>query len=74
MGPFLRRMRRTFDYAEYGGAPLLGLNGVCTVCHGSSSSKAIRNAIWAAEKGVDHHINEHIVDALSDSAPALSEG
>jgi glycerol-3-phosphate acyltransferase PlsX len=73
MGPFLRRMRRTFDYAEYGGAPLLGLNGVCTVCHGSSSPKAIRSAIWAAEKGVDHHINEHIADALSESAPSLSE-
>jgi glycerol-3-phosphate acyltransferase PlsX len=73
MGPFLRRMRRTFDYAEYGGAPLLGLDGVCTVCHGSSSPKAIKNAIWAAEQGVDHHINERIVDALSKSAPSLSE-
>jgi len=73
MGPFLRRMRRTFDYAEYGGAPLLGLAGVCTVCHGSSSPKAIRNAIWAAEQGVDHHINEHIVEALNQSAPSLLE-
>jgi glycerol-3-phosphate acyltransferase PlsX len=64
MGPFLRRMRRTFDYAEYGGAPLLGLDGMCMICHGASSPRAIRNAIWASERGYDHHVNRKIVDAL----------
>lgn len=64
MGPFLRRMRRTFDYAEYGGAPLLGLDGMCMICHGSSSPKAIRNAIWASERGYDRHVNSKIVEAL----------
>lgn len=48
MTPFLRRLRNTFDYSEYGGAPLLGVNGVCIVCHGSSSPKAIKNAITVA--------------------------
>lgn len=73
MGPFLRRMKKTFDYAEYGGAPLLGLAGVCTVCHGASSPKAIRNAIWASKQGVDHHINEEIAAALSQGTPSLAE-
>ncbi|MEW5700643.1 MAG: phosphate acyltransferase PlsX [Candidatus Zixiibacteriota bacterium] len=69
MGPFLRRMKKTFDYAEYGGAPLLGLDGVCMICHGSSSSRAIKNAIWAAAKSADHHVNQHIVEALAEYAP-----
>jgi glycerol-3-phosphate acyltransferase PlsX len=70
MGPFLRRMRRTFDYAEYGGAPLLGLNGLVVICHGSSSAKAIKNAIWSAANGAEHHVNQHIIDALASYKPA----
>jgi len=46
--PFLRRLRRTLDYAETGGAPLLGLNGIVFVCHGSSSARAITNAVALA--------------------------
>jgi len=64
MGPFLRRMRRTFDYAEYGGAPLLGLDGMCMICHGSSSPKAIKNAIWAVERGFDGRVNDRIVEGI----------
>jgi glycerol-3-phosphate acyltransferase PlsX len=64
MGPFLRRMKKTFDYTEYGGAPLLGLDGHCMICHGSSTPKAIKNAIWAVERGFDRHVNEHIVEAM----------
>jgi glycerol-3-phosphate acyltransferase PlsX len=45
-----RRFRRRLDYAEYGGAPLLGVAGVCFVCHGRSSAKAIRNAILMAHR------------------------
>jgi phosphate acyltransferase len=40
-----RRFRRRVDYAEYGGAPLVGLNGLCVVGHGRSSAKAVRNAV-----------------------------
>lgn len=69
MGPFLRRMKKTFDYAEYGGAPLLGLDGVCLICHGSSSPKAIKNAVWSAAKSATHHVNQHIVEALTGLAP-----
>ena len=74
MGPFLRRMKRTFDYSEYGGAPLLGLDGFCMICHGSSSPKAIKNAIWAAATGAAHHVNQHIVEALALSRPAMENG
>ncbi len=43
---------RVLDYAEYGGAPLLGVNGVSIVCHGGSPPKAIQNAIRPAMKSV----------------------
>ena len=45
MKPALRGLKRKMDYAEYGGAPLLGVNGVSVVCHGSSKAKAIYKAI-----------------------------
>lgn len=73
MGPFLRRMRNRFDYAEYGGAPLLGLKGLCLICHGSSSPKAIKNAIWAAATGAEHHVNDLIVEALAATSKIESE-
>ena len=51
---------RVLDYSEYGGAPLLGVKGVCIICHGSSSPKsikvAIRGAVHAAEVGLSSHI------------------
>ena len=48
MKPALRNFRKKTDYAEYGGAPLLGINGTCIISHGRSSAKAIRNAIKVA--------------------------
>jgi glycerol-3-phosphate acyltransferase PlsX len=45
-----RRFRKRLDYSEYGGAPLLGLNGVCIVGHGRSSPKAVRNAVAMAAR------------------------
>lgn len=65
MSPFLRRLRNTFDYAEYGGAPLLGINGVCIICHGSSSGKAIRQALTVARDMVDHQVNQKIEAELA---------
>ena len=46
--PAFRSFKKKVDYAEYGGAPLLGINGVCIICHGRSSPKAIKNAIAMA--------------------------
>jgi glycerol-3-phosphate acyltransferase PlsX len=48
MKPALRNFKKKTDYAEYGGAPLLGINGTCIISHGRSSAKAIKNAIKVA--------------------------
>ncbi|MCL6610883.1 MAG: phosphate acyltransferase PlsX [Peptococcaceae bacterium] len=50
--PALKEIRRRVDYAEYGGAPLLGVNGVVIVCHGSSTALAVKNAIKVAAEAV----------------------
>lgn len=63
--PAFRRLKRTFDYAEYGGVPLLGVNGVVIICHGSSSPKAIRNAVFVAEKIITQKVNEKIEQHLN---------
>jgi phosphate acyltransferase len=65
MNPFLRRLRNTFDYSEYGGAPLLGINGVCIICHGGSSGKAISQALTVARDMVDHQVNQKIEAELA---------
>ncbi|RKX25957.1 MAG: phosphate acyltransferase PlsX [Candidatus Zixiibacteriota bacterium] len=64
MLPFLKRMRSRFDYAESGGAPLLGVNGVIIICHGLSSPRAITNAIIVGYEMADRKINKHIHDDL----------
>ncbi|HZD03575.1 MAG TPA: hypothetical protein VE173_01620, partial [Longimicrobiales bacterium] len=51
---------RVLDYSEYGGAPLLGVNGVCVICHGGSPPKAIRNAIGVAARAVRSHMVTHM--------------
>ncbi|MFW6199769.1 MAG: phosphate acyltransferase PlsX [Gemmatimonadota bacterium] len=56
---------RVLDYAEYGGAPLLGVNGVSIVCHGQSPPKAIRNAIGVATQAVRSSMVSHIARELS---------
>ena len=60
MTPFLKRLRKTFDYSEYGGAPLLGVDGVCIICHGASSPKAIKNAVIVAAEMHRHRISDNI--------------
>lgn len=53
----IRDLRKKVDFAEYGGAPLLGLEKVCIICHGRSNSKAIKNAIKVARQMVEKNIN-----------------
>jgi len=55
-----RSFRSRLDYAEYGGAPLLGVNGVVIISHGKSSVRAIRNAINMARRFVTYGVNRHI--------------
>lgn len=57
------RMLRDVDYSEYGGALLLGVEGIVTICHGRSNGAAICNAIRFATKAVGARVNEHIVAA-----------
>lgn len=52
--------KKRVDYAEYGGAPLLGLNGIGIVCHGRSNALAIKNAVKVAAEMVRNKVNEHI--------------
>ncbi len=58
-------LRKEVDYAELGGAPLLGVNGVCIIAHGASGAKAIKNAIRVAYESVRHELNKHMVDAVN---------
>lgn len=59
-----RELARTVDYAEYGGAPLLGVNGVAIICHGKSNEKAIKNAVRLAAEFVDKGLNTHMNEAM----------
>ena len=72
--PFLRRMRRTLDYAETGGAPLLGVNGIVFVCHGSSSARAITNALALAYEMAANEINKRIHKELITNHFGKSNG
>ena len=57
----LTRVRKHIDYAEYGGALLLGVNGVVVIGHGKSDDQAIANAVGLAARTMDAGVNEHIV-------------
>lgn len=63
--PFMKRMKSTFDYAESGGAPLLGVNGITIICHGASNPRAIANAITVAFGMAAKKINQRIQDELT---------
>jgi len=68
----LGAMRENLDPHEYGGAPLLGVNGVAIIAHGSSNARAIRNAIRAASnEALVHQVNAEIVDILTKNEIAL---
>ncbi len=69
--------RKRVDYAESGGAPLLGVRGVCIICHGSSNAKAIKNAVRVAAEFHKGHINQRIeaeLAALRGPRPAAVAG
>ncbi|MDI6772374.1 MAG: phosphate acyltransferase PlsX [bacterium] len=71
LGP-ARRIWGRLDYREHGGAPLLGINGVCIIAHGRSNARAIRNAIRAAMDAATHHVPARIISAIhGEKAAAL---
>lgn len=60
-----KRLKKRLDYSEYGGAPLLGLRGVSIICHGRSSSNAIKNAIRVAREFAENQINANLETELN---------
>lgn len=63
----LLNLKRKIDYAEFGGAPLLGVNGICMICHGRSSAKAIKNAVRRATALAESRLNELIRQDIEES-------
>jgi glycerol-3-phosphate acyltransferase PlsX len=81
MRPALRRFKHRTDYAETGGAPLVGVDGVVIVCHGGSDARAIKNAVLTAGEYAKIDLRSEIKRSLeahaflwSDAAPSASEG
>ncbi|MFH1062737.1 MAG: phosphate acyltransferase PlsX [Candidatus Omnitrophota bacterium] len=66
--PAFRALKRETDYSEYGGAPLLGVDGVCIIAHGGSSANAIKNAIRVAHESLLKNVNQHIIEALENKS------
>ncbi|MCA6079560.1 phosphate acyltransferase PlsX [Candidatus Endomicrobiellum agilis] len=67
--PFLwlaiRDLRKKVDYSESGGAPLLGVDGVCIIGHGKSNGKAVKNAILAGARAAEHNLAVEIKEAIA---------
>jgi glycerol-3-phosphate acyltransferase PlsX len=72
--PALNDIRKRVDSSEYGGAPLLGVNGTCIIGHGNSTPKAIKNAIHMAKRFLDERVTEHIQEDIERSSDILDAG
>jgi len=72
MRKVFRSFRASMDYAEVGGAPLLGVNGVVIITHGKSSVRAMENAIIMAQRFVKYDINGHIEDGFKGNVNNLA--
>ncbi len=68
--PAIRNFKKRTDYSEYGGAPLLGINGASIISHGRSSARAIRNALRFASEIASKRVHEIIRDTIQKSAYA----
>lgn len=66
-----QNLGKKFAYSEVGGAPLLGIDGICLICHGSSDGRAIASALNGAMLLKDSQINSHIVEELADAGAAV---
>lgn len=70
--PAFRDLKRNLDYAEYGGAPLLGIDGVSIICHGKSSPKAIKNAVAMSMTMVSQNINGQIEQRIKANGDLIN--
>jgi phosphate acyltransferase len=71
--PIVKAIYAKNDYHEYGGAPLLGINGACFIAHGSSEARTIRAAIRNCRKFVASGTNDHILRRLEEVEPVLEQ-
>ena len=62
---FFKGFQKTLDYAEYGGAPILGIKGVGIVCHGNSSAMAIKNDIKMAVDYVENDVERRLSEQIA---------
>ena len=69
-----RAIRKRTNYENYGGSPLLGVNGICIKAHGNSSARALRNAIRVARAAVEQKVNDRIVEAIQSHHEKVSKG
>ncbi len=65
--PVIKRIYKKYDYNEYGGALLLGVNGTAVICHGTSQARTIKNAILASKRFYTEKINDKIIEYLSET-------
>ena len=70
--PMLAPLRKKLDYSEYGGSPLLGLNHLCTICHGRSDAKAIMNAIKVTDRALSNDLIGKIKQAIEPASDKLT--
>lgn len=68
-----KRFKKRVNYEEYGGAPLLGLGGVCIIGHGSSSANAVKNAIRVSNEMAEKNINQMIQQDIDNSFKVLKD-
>jgi glycerol-3-phosphate acyltransferase PlsX len=71
--PTMKKIIASYDWQEFGGAPLLGVDGYSIICHGRSEAKAIKNAIRVGKQLVESNLNQRIVDAIERSIPVAEE-
>ncbi len=69
----LKALASRYDYSSHGGAPLLGIDGICIICHGSSGDTAIKNALAVAANYIRIKLNERIVQELEANLPVCVE-
>jgi glycerol-3-phosphate acyltransferase PlsX len=60
-----KAIRKKVNYEEYGGSPLLGVNGICIIAHGASTPLAIKNALRVATESIEEQVNPHIVEEVA---------
>ena len=69
----LKKIFKKIDYAEYGGAQLLGINGVCIIGHGRSNPNAVKNAVGLAKDFVQNKVQEKIQNGIANISHTIGK-